>query len=293
MDPSLALFLEQLLNGLTLGSLYALVTLGLVLTFSVLNVVNFAHGDLFMISGYTLYLLLNFTPLPYWVIVILVILLTAVYSVILERVTIHPILDKSWRAHVIATLGLSIIIQNAAMWFFTTDPRHVPTVYTTQIITFFGIRASLQRWIVLATAILIFFLVQWFVRYTKLGKTMRAVSQNQQVCQLFGINTRWVAIVTFAIGGAITGLAAALVSPLFNVYPHMGSMLTLKSLAAIIMGGMGQVNGAIYASFILGIIESLFGGYISLAYKDVAAFGFFILVLFLRPNGLFGKRIGL
>lgn len=293
MSSSIAMLLEQLLNGLTLGSLYALVTLGLVLTFSVFNVVNFAHGDLFMVSGYTLFLLMNFTQLPYWFIVILVIILTGVYSVIMERLTINPILDKSFRAHIIATLGLSIIIQNAAIWFFTTDPRHVPTVYTSQIVTLFGIRASVQRWIVLAVTILVFIGVQWFVRYTKLGKTMRAVSQNQTVSKLLGIDTHRISIVTFAIGGAITGLAAALVAPLFNVYPHMGSMLTLKSLAAIIMGGMGQVNGAIYASFLIGIIESLFGGYVSLAYKDVAAFVFFIIVLFLRPNGLFGKRIGL
>lgn len=293
MSSSISMLLEQLLNGLTLGSLYALVTLGLVLTFSVFNVVNFAHGDLFMISGYTLFLLLNVTNLPYWLIVLLVVLLTAVYSVIMERLTINPILDKSFRSHIIATLGLSIIIQNAAIWFFTTDPRHVPTVYTTQIVTLFGIRASLQRWIVLAVTVLVFIGLQWFVRYTKLGKTMRAVSQSQTVSRLLGVDTHRISIITFAIGGAITGLAAALVSPLFNVYPQMGSMLTLKALAAIIMGGMGQVNGAIYASFIIGIIESLFGGYVSLAYKDVAAFVFFIVVLFLRPNGLFGKRIGL
>jgi branched-chain amino acid transport system permease protein len=293
MNNALATLMEQILNGLTLGSLYALVTLGLVLTFSVFNVVNFAHGDLFMVSGYTLYLLLNFTKFPYWFIVILVIVLTGVYSVIMERLTISPILDKGFRAYIIATLGLSIIIQNAVVYFFTTDPRHVPTVYTSQIVTLLGMRASVQRWIVLVVTVLVFIALQWFVRYTKLGKTMRAVSQNQMVSKLLGIDTHRISIITFAIGGAITGLAAALVSPLFNVYPYMGAMLTLKALAAIIMGGMGQVNGAIYASFIIGMIESLFGGYVSLAYKDVAAFVFFIVVLFLRPNGLFGKRIGL
>lgn len=293
MSPSVAMLMEQLLNGLTLGSLYALVTLGLVLTFSVFNVVNFAHGDLFMVSGYTLYLFMHFTQLPYWLIVILVIPLTALYSVIMERLAINPILDKSFRSHIIATLGLSIIIQNAAILLFSTDPRHVPTVYTSQVVTLFGMRASIQRWIVLVVTVLVFIALQWFVRYTKLGKTMRAVSQSQTVSKLFGIDTHRISVTTFALGGAITGLAAALVSPLFNVYPHMGSMLTLKALAAIIMGGMGQVNGAIYASFIIGMIESLFGGYVSLAYKDVAAFVFFIAVLFLRPNGLFGKRIGL
>ncbi|HMN13260.1 MAG TPA: branched-chain amino acid ABC transporter permease [Bellilinea sp.] len=287
------LLLEQIFNGITLGAFYALVTLGLVLTFSVLKIVNFSHGDLFMVSGYTLYLLMKHTQLHYLIIVVLVILLTALYSIIIERLVIHPILNRPWWAHAVATLGLAIVMQNAITWIFTTDPRQVPTIFSSQVLEVAGIRASYQRWLVVLVTILVFVGLQWFVKKTKLGKTMRAVSQSAEVCKLVGIDTKKIALITFLIGGAITGLAAALVAPLFNVYPQMGSMITLKALAAIIMGGMGSVNGAMYAGMLLGMVESLFGGYVSLAYKDVAAFTFFILVLLFRPHGLFGKKIGL
>ena len=295
MPLQLAIFLENLLNGLTLGGLYALVTLGLALTFSVIGLVNFAHGDLFMVSGYTFFVLLNLESvrLPYPVIAVLVMALTAVYAVVMERVAIHPIIDKSWRTHAVTTLGLSIILQNAALIIFTSDPRQVPTPLSSMIISPLGIRTSVQRLLILLFVVIIFIGLQWFVKRTKLGKTMRAVSQNREMCEVVGIDARRVALITFALGGAITGLAAALITPLFSVYPNMGLSLTLKALAAIVMGGMGQVNGALYASFLLGIVESFFGGYVSFAFKDVVSFGLFILVLLIRPRGLFGRRVGL
>lgn len=294
MPFQFAIFIENLLNGLTLGALYSLVTLGLVLTFSVIGIVNFAHGDLFMVSGYTLFLLLNLpVRLPYVVIVALVIILTSLYAIVIERLAIHPIIDKSWRTHAITTIGLSIILQNAALAIFSADPRMTPTSLSNYIISPLGIRISVQRLIILLVAALVFIGVQVFVKRTKLGKTMRAISQNREMCQVVGINTRKIALITFALGGAITGLAAALITPLFSVYNTMGSMLTIKALAAIVMGGMGQVNGAIYASLLMGVIESFYGGYVSFVYKDVVSFGVFVLVLFLRPMGLFGKRVGL
>ncbi len=295
MPLQVEIFLETLLNSLTLGGLYALVTLGLALTFSVIDLVNFAHGDLFMIGGYTFFVLINLesVQLPYAVIVLLVILLTALYAVIMERVAIHPIIEKSWRTHAVTTLGLSIILQNAALLIFTSDPKQVPTSLSALIISPLGIRTSVQRLVILAAVVLVFFGLQWFVKRTKLGKTMRAVSQNREMCEVVGIDVRRVALITFAIGGGITGLAAALIAPLFSVFPTMGSLLTLKALAAIVMGGMGQVNGAIYSAFLLGIVESFYGSYVSFAFKDVVSFGLFILVLFVRPRGLFGRRIGL
>lgn len=295
MPIELQIFFEHLLNGLTLGGLYALVTLGLALTFSVIDLVNFAHGDLFMMGSYTLFVLLTLESiaLPYWLIIPIVIVVTAVYAVALERIAIHPIIDRSWRTHAVTTLGISIVLQNAALVIFTGDPRQTPTALTATIISPLGIRISAQRIVVLVVTILVFIGLQWFVRRTKLGKTMRAVSQNRAMCEVVGINVRRVALITFAIGGAITGLAAALIAPLYSVYPNMGVLLTLKALAAIVMGGMGHVNGAIYAAFLLGIVEALFGGYVSFAYRDVVSFGLFILVLFVRPRGLFGKRVGL
>jgi branched-chain amino acid transport system permease protein len=295
MPLQLEIFLETLLNGLTLGGLYALVTLGLALTFSVIDLVNFAHGDLFMVGAYTFFVLMNLesVALPYALIVVIVIAMTALYAVVMERVAIHPIINRSWRTHAVTTLGLSIILQNAALIIFTSDPKQVPTPLSSMIISPFGVRTSVQRLLILVVVVIVYIGLQWFVRRTRLGKTMRAVSQNREMCEVVGIDVRRVALVTFALGGAITGLAAALIAPLFSVYPNMGSLLTLKALAAIVMGGMGHVNGALYSAFSLGIVESVFGTYVSFAFKDVVSFGLFILVLFIRPRGLFGRRVGL
>lgn len=294
MPFQVEIFAENLLNGLTLGALYGMVTLGLVLTFSVIGLVNFAHGDLFMLAGYTFFILLNLPiKLPYVVVAVLVIALTALYAAVIERIAIQPIIRRSWRTHAITTIGLSIILQNAALAIFSSDPRQTPTALSSLIISPFGIRMSVQRVIILVVAVAVFVGLQLFVKYTKFGKTMRAVSQNKDMCQVVGIDVRRVALATFALGGAITGLAAALITPLQSVTNNMGSMLTIKSLAAIVMGGMGQVNGAIYASFLMGIVESIFGGYVSFAYKDVVSFGLFVLVLLILPRGLFGKRVGL
>ncbi len=295
MPLQLQLLLETLLNGLTLGGLYALVTLGLALTFSVIGLVNFAHGDLFMVAAYTFLVLsrLESVDLPYVAIIIIVVVMTAIYAGIMERVAIHPIVNRSWRTHAVTTLGLSIILQNAALIIFTSDPKQVPTALSSMIISPFGLRTSVQRLLILVVVVFVFVGLQWFVKRTKLGKTMRAVSQNREMCEVVGIDVHRVALITFVLGGAITGLAAVLIAPLFSVYPNMGSLLTLKALAAIVMGGMGHVNGALYSAFILGIVESVFGTYVSFAFRDVISFGLFLLVLFVRPRGLFGRRVGL
>ncbi len=163
----LEIFIENLLNGLTLGALYSLVTLGLVLTFSVIGIVNFAHGDLFMMAGYTFFVLINLPMnLPYPVIALLVILLTAVYAMVIERIAIHPIINRSWRTHAITTLGLSIVLQNAALALFSADPKQTPTALANEIISPLGVRISIQRLLILVVVILIFVGLQLFVKRT-------------------------------------------------------------------------------------------------------------------------------
>ena len=295
MPIEVVILVEHIINGLTLGAFYALVTLGLSLLFGVARLVNFAHGDIFMVGGYTLFLLLNLTgvALPYPLIILIVVVVTAVFGLIVERVIIHPILNQSWRVQAVATLGISIVLQNLALILFTSDPKQTPTPFSRQIIEVVGIRISVQRLVVLAVVIIAFLGLQWFVKHTQLGKAMRAVSQNREMCQIVGINVQQIAMLTFAISAGLAGLAAALMAPLFSVTPTMGLLITLKALAAVILGGLGQVNGAFYAAFMLGMIEALFGGYVSYQFRDVVSFGIFVLILFVRPQGLFGKKVGL
>lgn len=292
------LFAELLLNGLTLGAFYALVTLGLALIFGVVRLVNFAHGDFFMVGGYILFLLQTvegLPVLPYPIQVLLVVLIMAGFGVLFERVIVHRIIEKSWRVHLVATLASSIILANAALLIFTSDPKHLPTPYLRTYVEVADIRTNVQRLVVLGVAILVYIGLQWFLRNTKTGKAMRAVSQNREMCVVVGIDVRRISVITFAISAGLAGLAAALLAPLFTVLPFMGSLITLKGFTAVIMGGLGQVQGGFFAAFILGLVESFFAGYVpgGFAYKDVVSFAFIILVLIFRPQGLFGRKIGL
>ena len=156
-----------------------------------------------------------------------------------------------------------------------------------------GVRMAWQRPLVLAAAVIIFAGLEWFVTRAKLGKAMRAMSQNREACAVVGVDVQHVALATFGISAALAGGAAALVSPLFNIFPDVGALLTLKAFAAVIVGGFGYVKGAIAAAFLIGLAESLAAGYISYAYKDAIAFVVMVLVLLVRPQGLFGRRIGI
>jgi branched-chain amino acid transport system permease protein len=292
------IFTEHLLNGLTLGAFYALVTLGLALIFGVARLVNFAHGDFFMVGGYTLFLLqsnASSASLPYMAQIVIVVLVLALFGLLFELLVIHKIINRSWRVHLVATLASSIILANLALLIFSADPKSVPTPYTTSFLELAGIRTSVQRILILAVVILAYLALQWFLYRTTTGKAMRAVSQNRDMCVVVGIDIRRIAFVTFAISAALAGLAAALLAPLFSVSPAMGSLITIKGLTAVIMGGLGQVTGGFYAAFILGLTESFFAGYVpgGFAYRDVVAFVLLVVVLLFKPFGLFGRKIGL
>jgi branched-chain amino acid transport system permease protein len=293
----MSVFIDSLLNGLTLGAYYALVTLGLALIFGVARLVNFAHGDFFMVGGYVLFLLQSFpsVPIPYPLIVVITTLVMVLFGVLFERLVVHDIIERSWNVHLVATLASSIILSNAALLIFRSDPKQVPTLYSSTTITILGAQTSVQRLIVLGTVVVVFLWLQWFLARTWTGKVMRAVSQNRDTCVVVGIDIRRVIVITFGLSAGLAGLAAALLAPLYNVSPAMGSLITLNALAAVVMGGLGQINGAFFAAFIIGIVESFFAAYIpgGFAYKDVASFAILISVLMFKPYGLFGRKIGL
>ncbi|MBI1959888.1 MAG: branched-chain amino acid ABC transporter permease [Candidatus Rokubacteria bacterium] len=293
------IFVEQLLNGLILGSQYALVAVGLSLIFGIVQIVNFAHGEFFMLGAYAFSIVYPYDgPIPYPVAVVLTVAIMFVFGVGYERVVIRPILDRGWHAHIIATLATSIVFVNAAMWIWGTSPRTTPTTLSKTTIRVLFVTISWQRLAVFAVTALTFWLLHLFIQRTRTGKAMRAMSQNREACAVHGIDVRRIASLTFGIGAALAGLAGSLIAPLFNVLPTMGSLVTLKAFAAVVMGGMGSVTGAISAAFIIGVTEALAAGYgwhvnIDTAYKDAFPFGMMILVLLLRPHGLFGRRVGI
>ena len=284
---------EPLVHGLTLGSLYAMDATGLALMFGVVRLINFAHGEFYMLGGYAFWYAYGELGLPYPVAALAATAAMGAFGLVYERSVIRTILSRTWHVQLIATLATSITLTNLAILVFGTQPKEVPTTLSSAVMEVGGVRMAWQRLVVLVAAVVIFAGLEWFVTRAKLGKAMRAMSQNREACAVVGVDVQRVALATFGISAALAGAAAALVSPLFNIFPDVGSLLTLKAFAAVIVGGFGFVKGAIAAAFLIGLAESLAAGYVSYAYKDAIAFVVMVLVLLVRPQGLFGRRIGI
>lgn len=285
--------LEQLINGLTLGALYASVAIGLALIFGVVRQINFAHGEWFMVASYAFYFLFSELDLPYPIALILGAGVMVIFGILFERIVVRPFTERSWYVQLITTLAASIVLANTAILLFTATPRNTPTPYLSTLVSVGSFQISLQRILVLVVSVISFVALDQFLNKTKLGKAMRAMSQNREACAVVGIEVKKISTVTFAASAALVALGAGLVDPLYNIEPTMGTVLILKAFAAVIMGGFGQVKGAIYSAFILGIAEALAAGYLSSEYKDAIAFILIIAVLILRPQGLFGRKVGL
>jgi branched-chain amino acid transport system permease protein len=286
-------FMLHLINGISLGAYYAVVAVGLSLVVGVVRLVNFAHGDLFMLGGYFLIFLYVDHHIPYSLSVLIVVIGMGLFGLLFERIVVRPVLDRKWRVQLIATLAASMIISNAAILIWGTTPRSAPTVYSKLILHLGPINIASQRIILIIAAVIGFVLLTLFIQRTKIGKAMRAVSQNREACLVYGISIQKVSSVTMSLSAGLAGLAAALITPLFAVWPAVGSLITLKALASVIMGGFGQTKGVIYAALLLGVVESLFAGYVSFQFRDIAAFLAMILVLLFRPQGLFGRKLGM
>jgi branched-chain amino acid transport system permease protein len=273
--------------------MYAMVATGLALMLGVARLINFAHGEFFMLGAYAFWYGYRRLELPYPIAGALAVLLMVGWGMAYQRTVIRAILPRSWHVQLIATLATSIVLTNLAIIVFGTQPKEVPTVLSSRILDVGGFRLAWQRLLVLGGALLIFAALHRFVTRTRAGRAMRAMSQNREACAVVGVDVQQVALVTFAVSAALAAAAAALVSPLFNIFPDMGTGLTLKAFAAVVAGGFGYVNGAIAASFLIGVTEALAGSYVSYAYKDAIAFLIMIAVLLWRPQGLFGRRIGI
>ena len=273
--------------------MYGLVATGLALMLGVARLINFAHGEFFMLGAYAFWYAYSELGAPYPVAGTLAAVAMLVFGVAYQRTVIRAILPRSWHVQLIATLATSVVLTNLAIIVFGAQPKEVPTVLSSRILDVGGLRVTWQRLLVLVASLVIFWALDRFVARTRTGKAMRAMSQNREACAVVGIDIQRVALVTFALAAALAAVAAALVSPLFNIFPDMGTGLTLKAFAAVVAGGFGYVNGAIAASFLIGIVESFGGSYVSYAYKDALAFVVMIAVLLWRPQGLFGRRLGI
>jgi branched-chain amino acid transport system permease protein len=284
----MVLLLQQILNGIMLGSVYSLVALGLTLIYGILHIPNFAHGHKYMLAAFTsLFFVTNYHT-NYWVSLALAMAILGVVGVGVERVVYRPLRDAPHINSFIAAIGLLLVLESLALILFGADFRRFPSLYDRPI-QLFGVGVTLQRLLVIIGAALLILFLQLFLKRTWIGATIEAVAQSPEGAQLVGISIDRVSSLTFGLGTALAAAAATLIAPIFLVYPTMGSVPNLKAFVVIIIGGMGSIPGAVVGGLMLGLIESMGGGFISTDYKDIFAFGALVTFLTFRPMGLFGK----
>jgi branched-chain amino acid transport system permease protein len=282
--------LTLLVAGLANGSLYALVALGLVLIYKTQDVVNFAQGEILMAGAFIGFSAYTYLHLSYVLSFVVAVVLGGVMGAVIERVAFRRVADQHHITLAMVTVGLSVFLKGLARIPFGTDINTYPAAFKVDHIMLGGTAISPQNLLTIAVAGALALALYGFFRFTALGKKMRATQQNIVGARLVGINTGNVFASTWALASMIGAGAGVLAAPLSLLYPDMGTNFLLKGFAAAVLGGFESVPGAIVGGFIVGVIEMLFGGFISTAFQQVSAFFIIIFVLFLKPDGLFGRR---
>jgi len=283
------MFLQQVVNGLVLGGAYALISVGMTMIFGIMNISNFAHGTIYMLGGYAIYFLSTVFKQPFFLAVALAMFAVGLVGIAMERIVFRPIYGGPVLNDLLIALGLSVVLENGALLLWGSQTKSVRTPYTDIVLRFGGVSVTLQRLIVLAASVVLIAALYLFLNRTRYGKAIVATSQNPKGAALVGIDLDRVYMATFAISSGLAAAAGALLAPLFYVFPTMGSMPLLKAFVVVVLGGMGNVQGAVVGGFLVGIAESLGGAYISSDYKNVFSFIILIAVLLIRPQGLFGR----
>jgi branched-chain amino acid transport system permease protein len=286
----MVIFFQQVLNGIMLGAVYSLFALGLTIIYGILHIPNFAHGALYMWAAFTsLFLVINFHT-NYWVALLIGMAVMGLVGVGVERIVFRPLRKQPHINSFIGAVGLIFVLESLSLIVWGADFRRFPALYD-QTFNILGVTITLERLLVIVAAILFILFLQLFIKRTWMGATIEAVAQNPEGAQVVGISIDRVSSLTFGIGIALAAAAATLIAPVFLVYSAMGDMPNLKAFVIIIVGGLGSIPGAVIGGFMLGLIESLGGGYISTDYKDIFAFGILVTFLTIRPTGLFGKGV--
>lgn len=298
------MFLQQLINGLTLGSIYALVALGYTMVYGILLMINFAHSEIFMCGAYFGYFFYNFFPQinffgknPNFAILcvfFMAMLVTAFLGVFIERVAYKPLRRAPRLTPLISAIGVSIFLQNLVMLTVSNQSIPYPAIFPVKKFTLYLAEINSLQIFIIFFSIFLMFLLRLFIQYTKLGKAMRAVSQDRETAQLMGINVDLIISLTFFIGAGLGGAAGVLNGMYYgSIKYNMGFLPGIKAFTAAVLGGIGNVTGAMFGGYLLGICEAFGAGYIpgGAEWKDVFAFAILILVLILKPSGILGQRL--
>jgi branched-chain amino acid transport system permease protein len=282
-------FFQQLTNGLIIGSAYALISTGLTMSFGIMHFSNFAHGTIFMVGAYFMYFFCMFLGIPFFLSVALSMLVVGLLGVVLDRFVFRPTYGKHL-LDVLMSLGLFIFLENAVLRLVGAETLNVKTPYTDVILSLLSASVTLQRIIIFVASLVLIAALYAFLNFTRIGKGIVATAQSPRGALLVGIDSSRVYMITFALSTALAAAGGALLAPIFYVYPTMGNMPVITAFVVVVLGGMGNVHGAVVGGFIVGLVETFGGAYISSDYKNVFGFVILVAVLLMRPQGIFGRR---
>jgi len=290
----LSTLIQQLINGITLGSIYALISLGYTMVYGIIKLINFAHGDIFMVGAYIAFLSVTYLKLGLIPSLLISMIFCSVLGILIEKFAYKPLRNSPRIAALITAIGVSLLLENLMQIIMGADSRVFPRLVAEKNYHLFQGRIVVnnKQIYLLVITVLLMIILNFIVKKTKIGKAMRAVSQDMDAARLMGINVDTTISYTFAIGSALAAAAGVLVGLYYNtINPLMGVLPGLKAFIAAVFGGIGIIPGAMLGGFSLGIIETLVSGYGSSMYKDAVAFALLILILIIKPSGLLGKNI--
>jgi branched-chain amino acid transport system permease protein len=286
-------FIQQLINGISLGSIYALIALGYTMVYGIVKLINFAHGDVFMVGAFIGFYSITFLHLGFFLSLIISMVACAVFGVLIERIAYKPLRNATRIAALITAIGVSLLIEYGTIYIRGAQPEAYPgDVIPTKVINIFGAEINSQSLIILGVSVLLMIILQFIVHKTKIGKAMRAVSHDMDAARLMGINVDNTISATFAIGSALAGAAGVIFGMYYTkIEPLMGIIPGLKAFVAAVLGGIGIIPGAMAGGLVLGVIEALVSALGYSLWRDGVAFVVLILILIFRPAGLFGKNV--
>jgi len=295
----MAQFLQQIVNGLVLGGIYALIAVGYTMVYGIIQLINFAHGEIFMFGAYFAFVLVTVVKLPFWVALPLSMLLCAMLGMLIDLIAYRPLRAAPRLSALITAIGISLALQNLARMIWSASPRSFPPE---SLPAFFlsenaialpgGADLPYRDVFIILLAVILMITLNRLIYLTKIGKAMRACAQNRVAANLMGIKTNHVIAITFAIGSALGAVAGVMVGLREVIEPTMGYYKGVAAFAAAVLGGIGNVTGAMVGGILIGLAEVLGAGYISSGYRLAIAYIIMIIVILIRPSGLFGESEG-
>jgi len=286
-------FLQQIINGISLGSIYALIALGYTMVYGIIKLINFAHGDVYMVGAYIGYFCMTWFHLGFLPSLFIAMAFCVLLGVTIEKIAYKPLRNATRIAALITAIGVSLFIEYGTMFLVKADVRSYPplTGWITESFTLGNIRITMQQVVIVVVTVVLMILLQLIVKRTRIGKAMRAVSLDKDAAELMGINVNTTISFTFVLGSALAGAAGVLVGIYYNsINPLMGIMPGLKAFVAAVFGGIGMIPGAMIGGLFIGTMEVMVAGYGNSMLRDAVVFAVLILILIVKPSGLLGKE---